>query len=170
MVAIFILLLLTFFAAFFGLEQLTQALGMATNNNTILLGTVSGYQISLSMAAVRTFLGGGIVFFELIIIILSVFDRIMDTIKATVRPVATLVPLVAFLYSVYNTFRPIVQNLMGGDVQVIATTVNQPSFNLDVLSTFGLMVLFLVVAAILGGENAEVKRLRTELQKYKKGK
>lgn len=170
MVALFVLLLLIFFAAFFGLDQATQALGIASNNSDILLTTVGEYQVSLSRAGVRTFLGGGIVLFELLIIVMSVFDRIMDTIKATVRPVATLVPLVAFLYSVYNTFRPIIENFLSGDVEYIAQAVNDPSFTQEVLVTFGLMVLFLVVAGILGGESAEMRRMRSELQRYKKQK
>lgn len=169
-VALFVLLLLIFYAAFFGLDQVTQALGIASNNSDILLTTVGNYQVSLSRAAVRIFLGGGIVVFQLLIIVMSVFDRIMDTIKATVRPVATLVPLVAFLFSVYNTFRPIIENFLGGDIESIAQSVNDPSFTQQMLVTFGLMVLFLVVAAILGGESAEMKRMRSELQRLKKGK
>jgi hypothetical protein len=172
-VALFVLLLIIFFAAFFGLDQFSQAMGVATTNNDILLGTISGFQISLSRAGVRTVLGGGIVFFELLIIIMSVFDRIMDTIKATVRPLATLVPLTAFLYSVYNTFRPIVMSLLpaeigGGNAAYIAQAVNDPVFNQNVLSTFGLMLLFLLMARILGGDSAEVRRLRAKLKQYEK--
>lgn len=170
MVALFVLLLLIFFAAFFGLDQATQAFGIASNNSDILLTTVGDYQVSLSRAAVRVFLGAGIVLFQLLIIIMSVFDRIMDTIKATIRPVATLVPLVAFLFSVYNTFRPIIENFLSGDVEFIAQTVNDPAFTQQMLVTFGLMILFLLVAAILGGESAEVRRMRSELQRYKKRK
>jgi hypothetical protein len=174
-VAFFVLLLIIFFATFFGLDHITQAAGLSTVNNDILLTTIRDQQILLSKAGVRTFLGGGIVFFELIIIILSVFDRIMDTIKATVRPVAVLVPLVAFLYSVYQTFRPVILSLLpaevgGGDVTYIAQVVNDPAFNQNVLSTFALMVLFLVFAGILGGDDAEVKRLKAEVQRLKKAK
>lgn len=158
-----------FFAAFFGLDQIIQAAGVATSNNDILLATVNDYQVSLSIAAVRTILGGGIVFLELLIIITSVFDRILDTLRSTIRPIVTLVPLVGFIISIYNTFRPIVESFLpGGDATYVAQAVNDTAFTQSLTRTFGLMILFILVTLILGRESGEVRRLKAELRKYQK--
>ncbi len=169
MVVLLVLLLIALFAAFFGLDQFIHAAGIATNNSDILLTTINNYQVSLSIASVRTVLGVGIVFLELLIIIMSVFGRILDTLRATIRPIVTLIPLAGFLVSVYNTFRPIVESLLpGGDATYIAQAVNDTGFTQSLTQTFGLMLLFLLVTVILGGESGEVRRLKAELRKYQK--
>lgn len=171
-VALFVLLLIIFFAAFFGFDLFAQALGASADASAV-AADIAGFRISVSLPALHAFLGGGIVFCEFIIIAFSVFDRIIDTIRALIKPIATFVPLAAFLASTYRTFKPIVDVLLppplgSGNPTEIATAVASPAFNGNVLLTFGTMVLYLITTYFLSKENSEVKQLRAEVAKLRK--
>lgn len=176
MVPLSALLLIIFLAAFFWLDQFTQILaGLQIANiagDDIVLGAIRGFQVSISKAGLRAFLGAGAVFFEFLIIVLSLLDRVMDTIKALVRPLTVIVPLAGFLYSAYQTFEPIVRSLLPTEISGASTNlveiVSQPQFNQRVLITFALMVLYLLFSRLFAADNAEVRALRAENQRLKK--
>ena len=172
MIALFVLLLIVFFATFFGFDTLAHSMG-AAGGDVVQIATVQDFQISLSLPALRAFLGGGIVFFEFIIIVFSVLDRVLDTIRALIRPLAVLVPLGAFLVSAYKTFEPIIRILLpapvgAGNPDEIAAAVNAPAFNTNVLLTFGTMVVYLITTYFLKEEGKEVKALRAEIAKLRR--
>lgn len=178
MVALFVLLLVIFLTAFFQFDNLInalnqgllgplQAFGITANNEVI---RVAFFEIPAP--TLRAMLGGGAVFFELMIILLTVFDRILDTVKLVVRPLVTLVPLSAFIYFVYQTFYPIIMDLLppqaggSGNPANIASAISTGDFRNSILLTFGFMLLYLIVANILEGRsNREIETLRAELKK-----
>jgi hypothetical protein len=171
LVALFVLLLILFLGAFFGLDLLTGPAG----GGDIYIATVQNNDVFLSSAGIRVFLVGGILFFEFVIIVLSLFDRMINTIRVIIRPLITLIPLSAFLYSAYETFYPILRTLLpiGGEADAgrIAEIVNNPGFNSDVLQTIGTMLLYLIVAKIIGRgvvDASEARAMRAELQRYRK--
>ncbi len=173
MVTLFALLLVIFLIAFFGLDQFTQLLGIAVANDNIPIATINNVQIMLSRSELRVFLGGGIVFFEFAIIMLSMFDRVLDSLKAVVKPITVLVPLIGFVYSVYQTFSPVVKSLLpteigGAEPGYIATAAQDETLGLNVLLTFGMMLLYLAITRIVGGDSPEVKALKAENARLKK--
>lgn len=169
------ILLIIFLIAFVSLDQilpLLSVLGIASTADAINLPNIAGMQLSISKAGLRVLLGGGAVFFQFIIIVTSMFDRIMDTLKAVVRPITILVPLIAFLFSAYQTLDPVVKSLLpteitGASVD-FASTVNQAEFSRNVILTFGTMVLYLLFARIFRPESDEVKSLRAEIRRLKR--
>jgi hypothetical protein len=171
-IALFVLLLIVFFAAFFGFDMIAQSFGAASTGD-VQIATVQGFQISLSLPALRALLGGGIIFCEFVIIVFSVLDRILETIRALIRPVAVLLPLSGFVLSAYKTFEPIIRVLLPapfgqGNPTEIATAVNAPAFNLNVLLTFGMMVVYLITTYFLREESREVRALRAEIAKLRR--
>jgi hypothetical protein len=171
-IALFVLLLIVFFAAFFGFDKLIPVVGVVSENH-VQIATIQDFQISLNLPALRAFLGGGIVFFEFIIIVFSVFDRVLDTIRALIRPLAVLVPLGAFLVSAYKTFEPIIRILLPaplgtGSPNEIEAAVSGETFNANVLLTFGFMVVYLITTFFLKEESKEVKALRAEIAKLRR--
>lgn len=168
MVALFVLLLIIFLGAFLGLDVLT---GPSPDGN-IYVATVQNSDIFLSGSGIRVLLVAGILFCEFVIIVTSLFDRMVNTIRVIIRPLVTLVPLSGFLYSTYRTFYPIIENLLPGrDPAQIANIVNNPGFNTSVLTTIGTMLLYLIIARLLGSgvDQEEVKALRAEVQRLRKG-
>jgi hypothetical protein len=170
-VALFALLLIIFLAAFFGLDLLT---GPGAGGD-IYIATVQNNDVFLSSSGIRVFLVGGILFFEFVIIVASLFDRMLNTIRVIIRPLITLIPLSAFLYSAYQTFYPIIKSLVPIDGEAdpgqIAEIVNNSGFNSDVLQTIGTMLLYLIVAKVIGRgmvDADEVRAMRAELRRYRK--
>jgi len=166
-VLFFIFLLLVFLGMFLGLDFYTTA----TASQDVYIATVQNNQVFMSGTGARVVLVLGIVFCEFVIIFLSVFDRILDTVKMLIRPILTTVPLATFLYSTYQTFVPIVRNLIpvqGGDPVKIAEVVSDPAFDSRILITIGAMLFYLAVSRVFGGEHAEIQKLRAENQKLKK--
>lgn len=166
MVALFVMLLAIFLAAFFGFDSITHAMGVPGDASAVAVG-VGPVSFPVSLAAVRLALGGGIVFFEFLIIILSVFDRVLDTIKAVIKPIAILVPLAGFVYSTYQTFAPVVQSLLPGASANATAMLSGPDFNRNILLTFGTMLLYLLLSRILSPESSELRALRAEVRKLK---
>ena len=172
-IALFVLLLIGFFAAFFGFDALAHAMGAASTDVVVHIATIQDFQISLSLPALRAFLGSGIVFFEFIIIVFSVLDRVLDTIRALIKPIAVLVPLGAFLVSAYKTFEPIINTVLpkpygAGEPAAIAGAVDSPAFSTNVLLTFATMVVYLITTYFLREESKEVKALKAENAKLRR--
>ncbi len=172
-VALSFLFLIIFLAAFFGLDQFVQGLqaaGLATvSGDNLILATVGNFQISVSLSAIQTFLAAGAVFFEFVII-LSLFDNVLNALKTVVRPLLLLLPLVIFLYSAYVTFLPVVRSLLppalgGADPTYLAQAATN-DLPRNLLITFGALVFFLLMSSLLtGSSTSEANRLRSELKK-----
>ncbi len=166
MVGLFVILLTVFLLAFFGgMDQLHELLGGQIN----IMGTTTG------SPEFQVFLGGAIAFLEFVIILFSMLDRIIDTLRETVKPLARLVPLGAFITVIYQTFAPIFQDFAsrgmgaaGTDSTYIAQAVSNGTLSQGILLTLGTMLLFLLANRIFGGESDEVRALKAELAKYRK--
>lgn len=137
--------------------------------------------VGISANNLRALFGIGLVFSELAIIALSMLDRIGDTIKETLRPLARLVPLLVFLTSVWDTYSPLLLSLLPASVAEwfgrpeyasysIAQAVEGSDFTYGVILTLVTMLFFVVVNYALGRpkDNAELRRLRAEVARYKK--
>jgi len=168
MVGLFVLLLLGALALFYGPSLYTNATGQAV--------TVAGVAIQ-DIPQIQVILASSIAFLQFAIVVFSLLDRIADTFKFIIKPIAVLLPLAAFLLSSIRTFGPILAGILPGamldaagantDVSV-ATWVTSPDFAAGVLITLGTMLLFLVTYKALTAESAEVKALRAELARTKK--
>ena len=175
MVAISAVMLIGFLTGFFWLDDFTRllgALGIASvAGDDLVIATLRGFQISVSISSLRVFLAAGSVFFEFIIIIQAMFDRILDSLKALIRPLIMLVPISAFLVSAYDTFEPVVRSLLpvefgGANPDYIATAASNDTLARSVLFTFGAMLLYLLLSSVIGGGSvAEVRALRAELRR-----
>jgi hypothetical protein len=168
MVGILILLLIAFLAAFFGLDQYADIVG-ASDLRLRFIG------FSLLSPEFRVFLGIGIAALEFGIILFSMLDRIVETIRETIKPLARLVPLGAFLISSYQTFVPIFLNVVtlsdaGPAVRTdyFFEVINNNRFSEGILLTLFTMVLFLIANRALRSESDEVKALRAELARYRR--
>jgi len=169
MVAIFVLLLIGFLVAFFGGTELL---------NEFVGGQVQIMGTSLDSPAVQVFLGGGIIFLEFVIILFAMLDRIVDTIKEVIKPLAKLIPLGAFLTSIYQTFEPIVKSFLpkeivgaaGNNPGYIAQAVQDGTLSRGILLTLGTMILFLLANRALRPESEEVKALKAELAKARRAR
>lgn len=164
MVVLFVILLIGFLATFFGIDIYTEIIG---GSDIEVMGTTVG---SLKDENVKIFLGGAIAFLEFAIVLFSMLQRIADTIREVIKPVARLLPLGAFLTAIYTTFEPIVSKFFvasESDVDV-AAVVNSSSFSFGILLTLGTMLLFLLANRILGGDSAEIRALRAENAKIRR--
>lgn len=174
---LFVLLLIIFLVAFFGgIEAFADFYRDYVNQqgDVRILGLLS--LTSLTSPEFKVFLGGGIVFLEFVIILFSMLDRIVDTIKEIIRPVAKLIPLGAFLTAIYQTFKPIVESLLpqevvgaaGNNPGYIAQAVRDGSLTTGILLTLGTMILFILAGRALRPENEEVKKLQAELARTRR--
>ncbi len=175
MAAISAVMLVLFLTGFFWLDefiQLTNVLGLASvAGDDLVIGSVAGFQISMSISSLRMFLAAAAVFFEFIIIIDVMFDRILDSLRALIRPLVMLVPISAFVFSAYRTFEPIIRSILppelgGANPEYLSTAASNETLAQNLLLTFGAMLLYLLLSAIFGSSSsAEVKALRAELKK-----
>ena len=168
MVGLFVLLLLITLAFFYGPSIYTNATGQAV--------TVAGMPIQ-DIPQIQVILGSAIAFFQFAIVVFSLLDRIADTFKFIIKPIAVLLPLAAFLLSSLRTFAPILATFIpdavleaaGANTDAsVASWVTSPEFAAGVLITLGTMLLFLVTYKALTAESPEVKALRAELARTKK--
>ena len=158
-----VLLLIIFLAAFFGLDILPQFLG----------GTeieVMGVRVaSLNNPTLQLALGGAVVFLQFAIIIFSMLGHIGDTIRETIKPVARLFLLGAFLASAYYMFEPIVAPILFEQQPPnVAAVVEDDTLKIGILLTLGTMMLFLAANRTLRTESEEIKALRRELARYRR--
>jgi len=175
--AILVILLMIFLGLFLGLEPFLT--------NVMQAQDVSIMGISLLGPGFQAFLGLGIVLVEFLIFFFTFLDRIGDTIKAVLKPLVSLLPLLAFVASVQRTFMPFFLSILpddmaarlGGaagvpqDESYIATAVTDGSFTINVLLTVVTMLLFALISYAMAnstGNLAEVRRLREENAKMRK--
>ena len=166
MINAFVMLLMVFLGLFFGPELYTSA----TGNEIRVMG------VSLQSPQIQAFLASGIAFFQFAIILFSVLDRIADTIKIIIKPVAVLLPLGAFLLAVYRTFAPIIMSFLpqelvgaaGNNPTYIIQASQDGSLTTGILITLGTMMLFLLAYRTLTAESEQVKALKAELARMRK--
>ena len=166
MIGLFVLLLLIFLGLFYGPGLYSSATGADIQ--------VAG--VSLQSAQIQVVLASGIAFLQFAIVIFSVLDRIAETFKLIIKPIAVLLPLVAFLAAMYRTFAPIFASFlpqgaaqaMGVSSADIATWVTSAQFATGILITFGTMLLFLLAYRALTTESDEVRALKAELARTRR--
>jgi hypothetical protein len=172
MSALFVILLIVLLFFFFGPVVETRAA-----NPT---GTWEFFNlISIPMdQGVRFFLGFAIIFCEFAIILFAMLDRIGDTIKEIIKPMVRLLPLGAFMTTIYHTFSPLAFSLlppwvaeMFGEPRMSVNSAMESSINnTSILLTIATMFLFLLATKALSEprETAEVKALKAQIARYKK--
>ena len=170
---IFAILLAIFAAAFIGLGYFDIQISDTTSLMTAL------NDVGISMAQVQVLLGVAILFCQLAIILFSMMDRIGYALLAIVKPLIRLVPLLAFLTTVWKTYSPIVFNLLPdrfSEIFGVSTTDNylaqsiaDGSFTEGVLVTIITMLLFVLVSyALRPSDSPEIRRLKEENAKLRK--
>jgi hypothetical protein len=173
MVAILILFLILFLCSFLGLEPFMTNFMQAADIRVL--------GISLTGTGFRAFLGFGVVFLEFALIVFALLDRVGETIKAALKPLASLLPLAGFLFSSYKTFAPIFTSLLPASLAAqagiaqndnyLAQAINDGSFRLNVIVTVAMMLLFVVTTLAVarpGEVSSEIRRLRAENARFKK--
>ena len=170
MIRWFVFFLIICLILFFGIAYMS-----ATNQDLDVMG--AKVQVPPASDMVQVVLASGIAFFQFVIVIFALLDRIADTFKLIIRPFAVLLPLVAFLASMWQTFGPIFAGLMpqrvveatGVDASVSMTAwVNNPQFIAGIAITLGAMFLFLLTYKALTAESHEVRALKAELARTKR--
>jgi len=168
LLGLYIFILIGFLISFFSPNILEKLAG----------GDIQIMGFSLQSPELKAFLAGGIVFLEFSIILFAMLDRIVDTIREIIRPIAKLLPLVAFLTSTYQTFGPLVKSFLpqsvvgptGNNPDYITIAVADGSFSRGILLTLGTMLLFLLANRALMSESEEVRALKAELKKARKAR
>lgn len=170
MVRLFVFLLIICLALYFGPNLYTSTTDQAIK--------VAGTPVQ-DIAQIKVLLAGGIAFFQVAIVIFALLDQIANTIKLIIKPFAVLLPLVAFLATMYQTFMPViapflpnqVASTMGADASINMTSwVNSPEFTTGILLTLAMMLFFLATYKALTAESSELRTLRAELAKAKRAK
>lgn len=170
----FILLLLLFLAGFLGLEYVEEIsiLGVP------LIGTATS--VGIARDTLKAIAGMGLVFCEFVVILLSMLDRIGDTLRDVVKPLIRLVPFGLFITSIWEAFSPIAFNLLPANVAEsvgvartgasIAETVQTGNFTESILLSLAMMLLFVIATYALGvqKESVEIKQLRAENARLKR--
>ena len=170
----FLALLVFFMAGFFGLGYFDV---QVSETYPPLIATLT--QAGISLTTIQVLLGVGILICQVAIILFGMLDRIGYAIRAIVVPFLRLVPLIAFLTSVWKTYSPILFNLLPdrfAEVFGVTTTenymaqaVSDGTFATGVTVTLITMVLFVIVSfALRPGDTAQVKALKAENAKLRK--
>lgn len=171
---LFIVLLAVFLAGFFGLGYFDVQVSEAYPP---LFASLT--QAGVSLDTIQILLGIGILICQIAIILFSMLDWIGYAIKAVIVPLLRLVPLIAFLTTVWKTYAPIIFSLLperfaevfgvstGEDY--MAQAVSDGSFARGVIITLFTMILFVVVSfALRPGDTAQIKALKTENARLKR--
>ncbi len=165
-------LLIIFLVAFFGMESFVV--------NYLQAADIKILGISLLSSGVQAFLGIGIIFCELGIVIFSMLDPVGNTIKEAIKPLVKMTFLSVFLKAIYDTFSPIAFSLLPTKVALvmgatsndysITEAVNNGSFNQNILFTLGAMILFIVTTSALRehGETRKIQVLEAKIKSLQK--
>ena len=135
--------------------------------------------VGISTVQVQVLLGVAILFCQLAIILFSMLDRIGFAILAVVKPLIRLVPLLAFLTTVWKTYSPIIFNLLPqrfSEIFGVSTTddyfaqsIADGSFTRGVILTIVTMLLFALVSyALRPSDSPQVRQLKAENAKLRK--
>jgi hypothetical protein len=136
-------------------------------------------QAGISMTTLQILLGVGILICQMAIILFSMLDRIGYAIRAIVVPLIRLIPLLAFLTSVWKTYSPIIFNLLPpsfGEVFGVTTSegymvqaVSDGTFSRGVIITLITMIIFVIASfALRPRDSAQIKALKSENAKLRK--
>jgi hypothetical protein len=147
------------------------------SESTTLLAALN--DLGITTDELQVLLGVAILFCQLAIILFSMLDRIGFAIIAIVKPLLRLIPLIAFLTTVWKTYSPIVFNLLPerfSEIFGISTTdgylsqsIADGSFMLGVILTIVTMLLFVLVSyALRPGDSPQVRQLKAENAKLRK--
>ena len=170
---IFVILLIIFGFAFISLGYFDVQI----TENTTLLAALN--DLGVTTDELQVLLGVAILFCQLAIILFSMLDRIGSALLSIVKPLLRLIPLLAFLTSVWKTYSPIVFNLLPeriSEIFGVSTTdgylsqsIADGSFMLGVILTIITMLLFVLVSyALRPGDSPQVRQLKAENAKLKK--
>jgi hypothetical protein len=168
---LFFLLLIVFITAFFGMESFVV--------NFMQAADVKVLGISMLDPGFRLFLALGIVFCQLVIIMVAMLDRVGDTIRDVIKPIFRLLPLMAFVTVSYNTFAPIVFSMLPETAAQVAgqspnynfaQAVYAPEFSTKIMLTVVTMVLFLITSSTLSDtrDSARVRQLEAQIKRLKR--
>ena len=171
MVAIFSILMLMFLGAFLGLDQFAT--------NVMNASDIQVLGISVLGPEFRAFLGLGTVFCQAAIIFLAMIDRVGETIKAALMPMARLIPLGAFVAFAWETISPILLGFLPQNIRAtfgvagqadISTAMDNGDFTNGVVFTLITMLLFMVATYTRNKspDSAEVKALRKEVERLRR--
>ena len=174
---IFSVLLIIFLAAFFGFGY--GFLDVVVSEN---VPSLSAYlaQIGITTTQIQILLGIGVLFCQFAIILFSMLDKIGATILAVIKPVIRLIPLIAFLTSIWSTYAPVLFNVLPDGVanafgvakvdNYMAQAVSDGTFARGVIITLLMMLLFVITTMALGRpeDSARVKALKDENAKLRK--
>jgi len=170
---IFVILLIIFGIAFISLGYFDV---QVTESTTLL---VALNDLGITTDELQILLGVAILFCQLAIILFSMLDRIGFAILAIVKPLLRLVPLIAFLTTVWKTYSPIVFNLLPdrfAEIFGVSTadgylsqSISDGTFMLGVILTIVTMLVFVLVSyALRPGDSPQVRQLKAENAKLKK--
>ena len=170
---IFVILLAIFSAAFIGLGYFDIQISETTSLMTLM------NDLGISMANVQVLLGVAILFCQIAIILFSMLDRIGFAILSIVKPLLRLVPVLAFLTTVWKTYSPILFNLLpdrfseifGGSTtdDYLAQSIADGSFTRGVILTIVLMLFIIIFSyALRPSDSPQVRQLKAENAKLKR--
>ncbi len=170
---IFVILLIIFGGAFISLGYFDVQI----TESTTLLAALN--DVGITTNELQLLLGVAILFCQLAIILFSMLDRIGSAILAIVKPLLRLIPLIAFLTTVWKTYSPIVFNLLPArfaEIFGVSTTddylsqsISDGSFMLGVILTIVTMLVFVLFSyALRPGDSTQVRQLKAENAKLKK--
>lgn len=170
---IFVILLIIFVIAFISLGYFDV---QVTENTTLL---VALNDLGITTDELQILLGVAILFCLLAIILFSMLDRIGFAILSLVKPLLRIIPLLAFLTTVWKTYSPIVFNLLPdrfAEIFGVSTTdgylsqsISDGTFMLGVILTILTMLVFVLVSFVLRpGDTAQVKQLKAENARLRK--
>ena len=177
-----VILLFIFLCAFVGLRPFVTSVLQAQD--------VSIMGVSVFDTGMQVFLALGIIFLEFAIIFFSLLDRIGDTIKSVLKPLASLIPLGLFVSYVQRTFTPIFLSVFPqrtsleiGGAQItaeagmtasdsyITAAISSGEFTSNVLLTVAFMGLFALISSAISQPrnfSTELRRLRAENARFRK--
>ena len=130
----------------------------------------------LTPETLQNLLGLGVVFSEFVIVLISMLDRVGETLRDIIKPLFRLIPFGVFMFSMWKAFSPIVFKLLP---VTIAESVGVATTNTDITQTISqeiiltslvAMVLFVIAHNALGvqRESEEAKKLRAENARLRK--
>ena len=170
---IFVILLAIFSAAFIGLGYFDIQISETTSLMTLV------NDLGISMTNVQILLGVAILFCQIAIILFSMLDRIGFAVLAIVKPLLRLVPVLAFLTTVWKTYSPILFNLLPdrfSEIFGVSTTddylaqsIADGSFTKGVILTIVLMLFIIIFSyALRPSDSPQVRQLKAENAKLKR--
>ena len=135
--------------------------------------------VGINVDTLKAVLGVGVVFSEFVVVIISMLDRIGETLRDMVKPTVRLIPFFLFLFAIWKALSPIIFNLLPPPIgetfgftasEVSVTTfVQSGTFTEGILLSLAMMLLFVIAHNALSVHDSdEVRKLRAENAKLRK--